>query len=153
MRAVQLPLTVILLLSVLFTPALAAAHPLDPLTPDEIRAATRIARTDARFAGAQFASTLLDEPAKADVIRWKPGTRLPRRARLVVMTPASVFELVVDLPASRLVSAIERHLAFLQAAPAQFLQSQSLHRSAHRWRRPVAAWRATDLQPSAAHVR
>ena len=85
-------------------PGLVAAHPLDPLTPDEIRAAAQVARTDARFATAQFASILLDEPAKADVIAWRPGTTLPRPARLVVMTTASVFEVVdrSDRPAHRL---------------------------------------------------
>ena len=107
MRAVQLARTVSITFGLLL-PALAAAHPLDPLTADEIRVAAQVARTDARFASAQFASILLDEPAKADVIAWRPGTTLPRQARLVVMTPASVFEVVADLTARRLVSATER---------------------------------------------
>ncbi len=105
MRAVQLARTVSITFGLLL-PALAAAHPLDPLTADEIRVAAQVARTDARFASAQFASILLDEPAKADVIAWRPGTTLPRQARLVVMTPASVFEVVADLTARRIVSAI-----------------------------------------------
>jgi primary-amine oxidase len=95
-------------LAVLFLPALAIGHPLDPLTPDEIRLAAQVARTDARFASAQFASILLDEPAKADVTAWQPGRTLPRQARLIVMTKASVFELAVDLTARRIVSAVER---------------------------------------------
>jgi len=107
MRAIQLARTVSITFGLLL-PALAAAHPLDPLTADEIRVAARVARTDARFASAQFASILLDEPAKADVIAWRPGTTLARQARLVVMTPASVFEVVADLTARRLVSATER---------------------------------------------
>ena len=107
MRAVQLARTVSITFGLLL-PALAAAHPLDPLTADEIRVAAQVARTDARFARAQFASILLDEPAKADVIAWRPGTTLARQARLVVMTPASVFEVVTDLTARRLVSATER---------------------------------------------
>ena len=107
MRAVQLARTVSITFGLLL-PALAAAHPLDPLTADEIRVAAQVARTDARFARAQFASILLDEPAKADVIAWRPGTTMARRARLVVMTSASVFEVVTDLTARRLVSATER---------------------------------------------
>jgi primary-amine oxidase len=107
MRAVQLARTVSITFGLLL-PALAAAHPLDPLTADEIRVAAQVARTDARFARAQFASILLDEPAKADVIAWRPGTTLARQARLVVMTSASVFEVVTDLTARRLVSATER---------------------------------------------
>jgi primary-amine oxidase len=107
MRAVQLTRTASITFGLLL-PALAVAHPLDPLTPDEIRVAAQVARTDARFASAQFASILLDEPTKADVIAWRPGTTLARQARLVVMTPASVFEVVTDLTARRLVSATER---------------------------------------------
>ena len=93
-------LTVALTLAVFVLPAVAAAHPLDPLTPDEIRAAAQIARTDARFASARVASILLNEPAKADVNRWRPGQTLPRQARLVIMTSTSVFEVVADLTAS-----------------------------------------------------
>jgi len=89
-------------------PALASAHPLDPLTPDEIRAAARIARTDARLSQAQFASILLNEPAKAQVNAWRPGQTLPREARLVAMTATSVFEVVASLTAGRVVSVVER---------------------------------------------
>jgi primary-amine oxidase len=98
----------VLTLGVLVLPAPAAAHPLDPLTPDEIRAAARIARTDARFASALFASILLSEPAKADVTRWRSGQTLPRLARLVTMTPTSVFEVLADLTGKRIVSVVER---------------------------------------------
>lgn len=101
-------LTVVVVIAVLFLPDRVAAHPLDPLTPDEIRVAAEIARADARFARAQFASILLNEPSKADVIAWRPGTTLPRQARLVVMTSGSLFEVVVDLTARRLVSGVER---------------------------------------------
>ena len=107
MRTVQLARTVSITFGLLL-PAVAAAHPLDPLTADEIRVAAQVARADSRFASAQFASMLLNEPAKADVTAWQPGTTLPRQARLVVLTSASVFELVIDLTARRLVSATER---------------------------------------------
>jgi primary-amine oxidase len=95
MRGVR-RLTLVLGLCVLVMPGLAAAHPLDPLSPDEIRAAAQIARTDARVTSALFASILLHEPAKADVNAWRPGQTLPRLARLVAMTPASVFEVVAN---------------------------------------------------------
>lgn len=89
-------------------PVAAIAHPLDPLTPDEIRTAAQIARTDARVTTASFAAILLNEPAKADVVAWRPGQVLPREARLVAMTTASVFEVVADLAARRVVSVVER---------------------------------------------
>ena len=108
MRTVRKAVTVTLAVGVLLLPALVDAHPLDPLTPDEIRVAAESARMDARFAHAQFASILLNEPAKADVIAWRPGGTLPRQARMVVMTSASVFEVVTDLASRRIVSVVER---------------------------------------------
>jgi primary-amine oxidase len=108
MRAMRIARMVFIALGLLSLPALAVAHPLDPLTPDEIRMAAQVARMDTRFANAQFASILLDEPAKTDVLAWQPGKTLPRQARLVVMTRTSVFEVVTDLTARRIVSAKER---------------------------------------------
>ena len=93
---------------IIVVPALASAHPLDPLTADEVRAAARITRMDGRLAAAQFASILLNEPAKAAVIDWRPGQGLPRQARLIAMTPAAVFEVVADLSAGRVLSVVER---------------------------------------------
>jgi len=107
MRAVRRAL-VILVSGVLFLPALVVAHPLDPLTPDEIRAAAEVVRMNPRFATAQFASILLNEPSKADVIAWRPGGALPRQARLIVMTSTSMFEVVADLTSRRTVSVVER---------------------------------------------
>jgi len=107
MRAVRRALT-ILITGVLFLPAPVVAHPLDPLTADEIRAAAQLARMDARFARAQFASILLDEPPKADVIAWRPGRTLPRLARVIAIAPAGLFEVSVDLTARRILSVVER---------------------------------------------
>src|SRR5262245_5330070 len=85
------------------------AHPLDPLTADEIRAAAAIARTDARMAKAAFASIALEEPTKADVNAWMSGRfSLVRHARIVAMVDRSVFEAVVDLDAKHMVSVNER---------------------------------------------
>jgi primary-amine oxidase len=108
MRPVRTAVTVALAVGVLFLPVLVDAHPLDPLTPDEIRAAAQVARMDARFARAQFASILLNEPAKADVIAWRPGGTLPRQARLIVIAPTGLFEVVTDLASRRIVSVVER---------------------------------------------
>ena len=108
MRAVRRTLTAVLVLGVLVLPALAGAHPLDPLTADEIRAAAQVARMDARFARAQFASILLDEPPKPDVIAWRPGGALPRLARVIAIAPSGLFEVSVDLTSRRILSVVER---------------------------------------------
>jgi primary-amine oxidase len=87
----------------------AAAHPLPPLTTDDIRVAVQVAKGDTRFAGAAFPSVALQDPPKAGVLAWQPGQPLVRLARVQAMTAAGVYELLVDLPGRRIVSAIERH--------------------------------------------
>ena len=70
----------------------AATHPLDPLTTDEIRTAVAVARGDARLATAAFHLVTLEEPSKADVLAWLPGDTLVRLSRLQAMTPAAVYK-------------------------------------------------------------
>ena len=97
-----------LLLSSASTPTLAAGHPLDPLTADEIGIAVEAARGDARLTSAAFPSIDVLEPPKSAVLAWQPGQPLARQARLVAMTADHVYEAVVDLGARRLVSVAER---------------------------------------------
>jgi primary-amine oxidase len=83
-------------------------HPLDPLSGDEIRTAVAVVRADSRFATAAFHAIAAEEPAKADVLAWRPG-RSPRRvAALQAMTINGVVELAVDLGSRTLVSTTER---------------------------------------------
>jgi len=84
------------------------AHPLDPLAPDEIRAAIAAAKSDTRLASAVFPSITLQEPSKSDVLAWQPGQTFTRQARLQAMTADQVFEVVADLAAPGLVSVVER---------------------------------------------
>jgi len=86
----------------------AARHPLDPLTADEIRVAVRVARSDARFAGAAFPSVAVQDPPKAEVLAWQPGQPLARRARVEALTAASFYELLIDLAGGQILSATER---------------------------------------------
>ena len=97
-----------LLLSSASTATLAAGHPLDPLTADEIRIAVQLARSDARLASAAFPSVDVLEPPKAAVVAWQSGQTLMRQARLVAMTADRVYEVIVDLPRRRLASVVER---------------------------------------------
>ena len=83
-------------------------HPLDPLTRDEIAAAVQIARSDSRFNRAALPSVALEDPPKAAVLAWQPGQQLTRVARLQALTTSAVYELLIDLGARRLISAIER---------------------------------------------
>jgi primary-amine oxidase len=85
-----------------------AAHPLDPLTSEEIRISVQTAKADGRLGVATFPSIALLDPSKAGVLAWQPGQPLARRARVLAMTADRLYELVVDLTSRRTVSVIER---------------------------------------------
>jgi primary-amine oxidase len=57
------------------------SHPLDPLSEAEVALASDILRS-AKDLGetTRFTHVQLEEPAKADVLGWKPGTKVARRA-------------------------------------------------------------------------
>lgn len=80
-------------------------HPLDALTRSEYEAAVAALRPE-RYAGAAglFPLITLQEPAKADVVQWKRGDAVPRRAFAIVMKGPRTFEAVVDLARSSVVS-------------------------------------------------
>ncbi|MEP6979752.1 MAG: primary-amine oxidase [Nakamurella sp.] len=75
-------------------------HPLDQLTPDEIRRASATLSADAGVGPSfRYASLTLAEPAKTDLLAWTPGSPLPRRARAVVWDRSDnrTYEALVDL--------------------------------------------------------
>ncbi len=77
----------------------AAAHPLDPLTPAELRRAVELVRAD-RLGRIRFVTVALVEPSKEDLAAW-PERPIARRAEIVAVQPGeeSAFEAVVDLDA------------------------------------------------------
>jgi primary-amine oxidase len=78
------------------------SHPLDPLTPDEIRGAVAAVRATGRLGdAARFASITLQEPPKEQVLAHRDGDPGHRRVRMVIVPgpECQVIEVVVD-PAS-----------------------------------------------------
>jgi len=85
----------------------AERHPLDPLTNAEIESAAKILRAAPQFpANAMFSTIVLQEPAKADVLAFKPGAPINRQAFSIVLDrPGNkTFEAVVDLNKSAIAS-------------------------------------------------
>lgn len=81
-----------------------AAHPLDPLTKDEISVAREILRAAGKIhATTRFVSTDLDEPPKADVLAFRGGA-FPRHAFVVLYERAdnATWEGTVDLRARKI---------------------------------------------------
>jgi primary-amine oxidase len=103
----------LLLLVGLSQAGLAASHPLDPLSADEIRSATQLIRMDARLSAGAITFMTVEEPPKSEVLAWlsrsgESAKNLTRRARAVLSGDSGVFEVTVDLDAKKLVSVIER---------------------------------------------
>ena len=76
------------------------AHPLDPLSPDELAAAIEIIRREQNLnQNHLFVFTLLDEPAKDILAAWKPGDPIDRAARITIWDRAEglLIESVVGL--------------------------------------------------------
>jgi primary-amine oxidase len=83
------------------------SHPLDPLSPEEIRlAAATLRATQDLGAGMMFETITLHEPEKASLAAFRPGAPFPRTAFICAFdrTDGRVFEALVDLRAPRLLS-------------------------------------------------
>lgn len=61
-----------------------AAHPLDPLTTHELISTVEILRKESQVTtNTTFPMMALREPAKASVLSWRPGAKLPREAFVI----------------------------------------------------------------------
>jgi primary-amine oxidase len=81
----------------------AAQHPLDALDASEITATTAILKNAGHVDGKTLiASITLEGPLKADVLAWKPGDPVPRRAKAVMRRDSKTYEAVVDLDRARI---------------------------------------------------
>jgi primary-amine oxidase len=96
-RSLAAGLAIVVLQGFLGDPS-AWAHPLDPLSSEEIVAATDALRqagdTDETT---RFALIDLDEPDKSAVLAWRPGQPFVRRAFVIARQRSTVYEGVVDL--------------------------------------------------------
>src|SRR5579872_4196874 len=83
--------------------AVAAFHPLDPLTLEEVRVATQTVKREHRLGEAhRFPLTRLEEPTKAEIKAWEDGADLNRIAFVLVLDrrTGEAFEAFVDLGAA-----------------------------------------------------
>ncbi len=80
-------------------------HPLDSLTPEEYFAVYN-ALSDAGKLGEKtiFTSILLQEPPKSVVLGWTPGSSIPRKVDVVLLTEGKSYEAVVDVTGGKVES-------------------------------------------------
>jgi primary-amine oxidase len=110
------PKKIFLMLSLLsfipFTAAPAAAadnpaHPLDPLSKEEITATVEVLKASGKVTGdSRFSTIFLREPPKAEVLNYKTGDSFRRQAFAVIYERAAnkTFEALIDLNKKSLLS-------------------------------------------------
>jgi primary-amine oxidase len=84
-----------------------AAHPLDPLSKEEIAAAVEILKAGGKVSDAsRFPMIALHEAPKDEVLSFRPGAAMRRQAFTVIYERAAnkTFEAVVDLKGRRVLS-------------------------------------------------
>ena len=101
--------TLLFLLSLFLTPAFALQptvhHPLDALTPEEYQKIYNTLQAAGKLEEKTiFASILLQEPAKAGVLSWTPGSPIERKADVVLYNEGKSYAAVVDITAGKVAS-------------------------------------------------
>src|SRR5579871_6529534 len=83
-------------------------HPLDGLTPDEYWKVYNTLNTAGKLREKTlFASILLQEPLKSQVLAWKPGDPFVRKVDVVLYDEGKSYAAVVDVTAGKLDSFAE----------------------------------------------
>jgi primary-amine oxidase len=116
--------------------ATATTHPLEPLTAEEISAASAILREELELdEKSRFVFVMLHEPPKAALHAWKPGAAVPREAELIVRERgrSGVLEAVVSLTEGRVVSAERREGVQAPISAEEFMASEEVVMGDPRW--------------------
>jgi primary-amine oxidase len=82
-------------------------HPLDPLTVEEIAAAVALVRSRGNVGETfRFPRVVLNEPEKADLLKYQPGDPIQRQAFLILLDNATgeTYEAIADLGHASIVS-------------------------------------------------
>ncbi len=83
-------------------------HPLDALTPEEYWTVYNTLQSAGKLEEKTvFASVLLQEPPKSEVLAWKPGMPIPRKADAVLLTEGKSYAAVIDIGAKKIESYTE----------------------------------------------
>jgi primary-amine oxidase len=81
------------------------AHPLDPLSHQELVSAVAVLKNAAHVDGnTRFVFLTLHEPDKTAVLKWKPGQAVAREAFVIIKQGSQTFEATVNLATNKLES-------------------------------------------------
>ena len=125
-------------------------HPLDPLSADEVQAASSILKKERSLdAGHRFVYVMLNEPAKKDVLAWKPGngTQVDRQAFIVLRDRPNrkTIEAVVSLTKEKVVSWDEIEGVQASIMLEEFMTVDEAVRKDPRWQAALRKRGITDF--------
>jgi len=123
-------------------------HPLDPLTAEEIEAASRILKQDRGLAvSARFVYITLREPAKDAVLRHRQGEAVEREAHVVLRERAAcrTYEAVVSITTGQV--RLWRELPGVQPAIMleEFMATEAAVKKDARWQEAMRRRGVTDF--------
>ncbi|HLH67701.1 MAG TPA: primary-amine oxidase [Candidatus Dormibacteraeota bacterium] len=127
----------------------ATGHPLDPLRPEEIAAASDILRRSKSLAEtARFVYVTLREPPKPAVLSYQPGTELEREAFVVLRERAErkTYEAVVSLTRGEVTSWREVPNVQPPIMFEEFLAAEAAVKQDPRWRAAMRRRGIEDLE-------
>ncbi len=113
------------------------AHPLDPLSKEEIAAVVATLNAENKTTeSSRFFTLVLREPPKSEVLNFKPGAAFRREAFVVVYERDAnqTFEAIVDLKARKIVSWKEIKNVQPSMVLEDFLLANSIATSDPNWR-------------------
>jgi primary-amine oxidase len=128
---------------------IAAEHPLDPLSREELAEAVAVLRASNRLPeGSLFPILTLQEPSKDEVRAWRPGAPLRRQAFVVVLDRrhSATYEAVVDLTARRLRSWRRMEGVHPAVLVDEFSSPAELVRADPRWQAAMRRRGITDFE-------
>ena len=132
-------------------PAVATTrHPLDPLTADEVQAASSLLKKERGLdAGHRFVYVMLNEPSKKDVLALKPGngTQVDRQAFIVLRDRPhrKTYEAVVSLTQQKVVSWKEIESSQASIMLEEFMTVDEVVRKDPRWQEALRKRGVTDF--------
>ena len=126
-------------------------HPLDPLTAEEVQAASSILKKERGLdAGHRFVYVMLNEPAKKEVLDWKPGNGadIDRHAFIVIRDRArrKTFEAVVSLSNEKVVRWDELTNVQASIMLEEFMAVDEVVRKDPRWQEALRKRGVTDFE-------
>src|SRR5215467_293088 len=125
-----------------------ARHPLDPLSAEEIEAASGILKSQKGLAEtARFVFITLDEPEKPAVLGFRPGDPIERRAFVIIRERAErrTYEAVVSITGGTVLSWQERPGIQPPIMFEEFLTSEEVVRNDPRWQEAMRKRGVTDF--------